>query len=133
MRLLLSLLLLLASAACAGARHAEPGTPERPDIMLVFMDDMGYGDTSAFGHPRVRTEHIDRLAEEGIRFTRFHVASPVCSPSRVAITTATYPSRWRIHSYEAKGAGVEGNAAITLLIHPHPPHELIGRCRETPS
>jgi len=70
-----------------------------PNIVLVFIDDMGWSDFSAFGNEDVKTENIDRLATEGIRFEQFYVNSPICSPSRVAISTGQYPQRWRITSY----------------------------------
>jgi uncharacterized sulfatase len=67
--------------------------------VVVFIDDMGWGDLSCFGNHEVTTEHIDRLADEGIRFEQFYVNAPICSPSRVAISTGQYPQRWRIGSY----------------------------------
>jgi uncharacterized sulfatase len=72
---------------------------DRPNIVLVFIDDMGWGDFSCFGNDAVITENFDRLAEEGIRFEQFYVNSPICSPSRVAISTGQYPQRWRITSF----------------------------------
>jgi arylsulfatase A-like enzyme/GH43 family beta-xylosidase len=60
---------------------------------------MGYGDLGVTGNTKVPTPNMDRLAREGTRFTQFYVNSPICSPSRVALTTGMYPSRWRIHSY----------------------------------
>ena len=63
---------------------------------------MGYNDLSCFGGTRVETTEIDRLAREGIRFTQFYVNAPICSPSRVALTTGQYPNRWKITSYLAK-------------------------------
>lgn len=74
---------------------------ERPNIILVFIDDMGWGDFSCFGNREVTTENIDRLAAEGLRFDQFYVNSPICSSSRVAISTGQYPQRWRITSYLA--------------------------------
>lgn len=73
--------------------------PGKPNIVTVFVDDMGWGDLSCFGNKEIETEHIDRLAAEGMRFTRFYVNSPICSPSRVALTTGQYPQRWRITSF----------------------------------
>ncbi len=70
----------------------------RPNVIVVFIDDMGYSDFSCFGGA-VETQYIDRLASEGIKFTNFYVNSPICSPSRVALTTGQYPHRWRITSY----------------------------------
>ena len=72
---------------------------DRPNIVLVFIDDMGWGDFSCFGNEVVQTQNIDRLAAEGVRFEQFYVNSPICSPSRVAISTGQYPQRWRITSY----------------------------------
>jgi uncharacterized sulfatase len=72
---------------------------DRPNIVLVFIDDMGWGDFSCFGNQAVQTQNIDRLAAEGVRFEQFYVNSPICSPSRVAISTGQYPQRWRITSY----------------------------------
>lgn len=71
----------------------------RPNIITVFIDDMGWTDLSCFEGKMVKTEHIDQLAAEGIRFTNFYVNSPICSPSRVALATGQYPQRWRITSY----------------------------------
>lgn len=71
----------------------------RPNIIVVFIDDMGWGDFSCFGNTTVRTQHIDRLAAEGISFEQFYVNSPICSPSRTALSTGQYPQRWRITSY----------------------------------
>ena len=70
-----------------------------PNIILVFIDDMGWGDFSCFGNRAVETQNIDRLAREGIRFEQFYVNSPICSPSRTALSTGQYPQRWRITSY----------------------------------
>lgn len=70
-----------------------------PNIVTVFIDDMGFTDLSCFGGTDTVTENIDRLADEGIRFTNFYVNSPICSPSRTALTTGQYPQRWRITSF----------------------------------
>lgn len=77
-------------------RHPAPG---KPNLVTVFVDDMGWGDLSSFGGERIKTENLDRLAAEGRRFTRFYVNSPICSPSRTALTTGQYPQRWRITSF----------------------------------
>lgn len=73
----------------------------RPNVVLVFIDDMGWGDFSCFGNQQAETPQVDRLASEGIRFEQFYVNSPICSPSRTAISTGQYPQRWRITSYLA--------------------------------
>lgn len=72
---------------------------EQPNVIVVLIDDLGWGDFSCFGNTAVKTEHIDRLADEGLRFSQFYVNAPICSPSRVALTTGQYPQRWRITSF----------------------------------
>jgi arylsulfatase A-like enzyme len=72
---------------------------ERPNIVVVLIDDMGWGDFSCFGNRDAKTPNIDRLAAEGIRFRQFYVNSPICSPSRCALMTGQYPQRWKITSY----------------------------------
>lgn len=64
-----------------------------PNVILIFMDDMGFGDLSAFGHPTIQTPNIDRIAREGQKWTNFYTASSVCSPSRGALLTGRYPVR----------------------------------------
>lgn len=85
-------------AACVRGSFAKEDTP-RPNIIFIFIDDMGYADPGCFGNPKMKTPNMDRLAAEGVRFTNFYVNSPICSPSRVAVTTGQYPARWKIHSY----------------------------------
>ena len=70
-----------------------------PNIVMVFIDDMGWADFSCFGNQEAKTPNVDRMAAEGIRFTQFYVNSPICSPSRCALTTGQYPQRWKITSY----------------------------------
>ena len=83
------------------SRHAAGATPvqvDRPNIILLFADDMGYGDLSSFGSPTIVTPHLDRMADEGVRLTSFYAAASVCSPSRVGLMTGRYPVRMGINS-----------------------------------
>lgn len=82
------------NAALAAAAPAGP----KPNIVQILIDDMGYADLGCYGGEIV-TPNIDRLAARGIRFTKAYDAAPVCSPSRVGITTGQFPSRQCIHSY----------------------------------
>ena len=66
---------------------------ERPNLVIIFTDDQGYGDLGCFGGKQVYTPNIDRMAEEGARLTSFYVAAPVCTPSRAALMTGCYPQR----------------------------------------
>lgn len=76
----------------AQAAPAAPG-PGRPNIVLLIADDMGWGDLSSYGHPVFETPNIDRMAQEGQRWTDFYVSSPICSPSRGAMLTGRVETR----------------------------------------
>ena len=91
---------------------------QKPNIIMVFIDDMGWGDFSCFGNKDAQTPNIDRIAAEGIRFEQFHVNSPICSPSRCALTTGQYPQRWRIHSFLNNRADNERRGCAQWLDHP---------------
>ena len=76
---------------------AQPA--DKPNIILIYIDDMGYSDPGCFGGDFTPTPNINRLAEEGTRLTQFYSAAPISSPSRVAITTGMYPLRWGISTF----------------------------------
>ncbi len=71
----------------------------KPNFIIIFTDDQGYQDLGSFGSPNIRTPHIDRMAAEGRKFTSFLVASSVCSPSRAALLTGSYPKRVGMHEH----------------------------------
>lgn len=64
-----------------------------PNLVVIFCDDLGYGDLGCYGNPSIRTPNLDRLAAEGLRFTDFYAAAPVCTPSRAALLTGRYAIR----------------------------------------
>ncbi|WAJ71796.1 sulfatase-like hydrolase/transferase [Catenovulum adriaticum] len=101
--------------ACANTVDKETrieSEHDKPNVVMIFIDDMGYGDISAFGNDQVPTPHIDRLAKEGQKFTNFYVNSPICSPSRVALKTGVYPHRERINSFlESRKNNAQRNMA----------------------
>lgn len=84
--------ILIAIALCGlmcGAAQAE----RPPNIVILFADDLGYGDLSSYGHPYIRTPNLDQMAAEGQRWTDFYAPAPVCSPSRGALLTGRLPVR----------------------------------------
>ena len=96
--LLLLTIVLLCGYSCKAKSQSETGG-KPTNIIFIFIDDMGYADLGCYGRADVHTPNIDRLAKEGVLFTQFYVNSPICSPSRTAVTTGNYPSRWGITSF----------------------------------
>ena len=89
---------------------------DRPNIVIILCDDLGYGDLGIFGHPSIQTTNIDRLAKEGIRFTSFYAAAPVCSPSRVGLLTGRSPNRAGVYDWipEARKPQPDGRDLVHL-------------------
>lgn len=69
------------------------GVAQKPNVVLILTDDQGYQDAGCFGSPRIQTPNLDRMAQEGTRFTSFYAAAPICSPSRAGLLTGRYPER----------------------------------------
>jgi len=84
-------LLLLPSSAVLLQAETAIATP--PNVIVIFADDLGYGDLGCFGHPTIRTPNLDRMAAEGVKLTQFYAASSVCTPSRAALMTGRLPIR----------------------------------------
>lgn len=85
--------LLVGAVASAGTNATNLAAERTPNVVLIFVDDLGYGDLGCYGATKVQTPNIDRLAKEGRRFTDAHSASAVCTPSRYALLTGEYPLR----------------------------------------
>ncbi|WP_198416730.1 sulfatase family protein [Marinilabilia rubra] len=94
--LLIAFLLL---AMLVGCHQEKSAGASSPNVIIIYTDDMGYGDVSSFGGDLLPTPNIDKLAEEGLKLTNFYVASPICSPSRAGLLTGMEPARWNITSF----------------------------------
>ena len=104
LRLLLLLILAFPAPWLAPQSSGQPSSGDGarvtpPNIVLIVADDLGYGDLSSYGHRVLKTPALDRLAAEGMRFTAFYAASPLCSPSRAALLTGRTPFRTGIESW----------------------------------
>ena len=116
----LATLFFVAASAGLKSTFAEDSNHEKPNILVIFIDDMGFADPSCFGNPLIKTPYIDKLAAEGIKLTNFYVNSPICSASRVALTTGQYQGRWKIHSYLNSRAG-NANRGMANYLDPSAP------------
>lgn len=106
-----ALIIAPVSAAAASTTIATP------NVVFIFADDLGYGDIGCYGAKDIRTPHIDRLATEGTRFTSFYVAQSVCTASRAALMTGSYPNR----------VGMSGALNHTSPTGLHPREKLLGQ------
>ena len=77
----------------AATAAAQTKAVRKPNFIVLFADDMGYGDLGCYGHPNIQTPNLDRLASEGVRFTSGYAAASVCTPSRVGLLTGRYAKR----------------------------------------
>lgn len=91
--------ILLAGTFGCLATTLTVSAQEKPNIIIIYTDDMGIGDLSCYNGGWVHTPNIDRLAAQGLKFNHYYTASPVSSPSRVALTTGMYPTEWGINTY----------------------------------
>src|SRR5688500_15071428 len=94
---------ILASLLIAAAPGAEAQRP--PNVVLILMDDLGYGDLGSYGAPDVRTPNIDRLAKEGVRLTDFYANGATCTPTRAALISGRYQQRFELE--RPLGIGVD--------------------------
>ena len=91
--LVLSSVVFFLMAGFVQQLQAAEKTTRKPNFVIIFCDDMGYGDLSCYGHPTIRTPHLDQMAAEGMRFTQFYAAASVCTPSRAGLLTGRLPIR----------------------------------------
>ncbi len=81
---------LLALASLARAAHQEPAPARRPNLVLIVADDLGVGELGCYGQQKIETPRLDAMAREGLRFTRFYAAAPVCAPTRCSLLTGLH-------------------------------------------
>jgi len=91
----------LAAAVPAAAvwRLASAAPAPKPNVIVIYADDQGYGDLSCYGATKLKTPNIDRMAAEGMKFTDFYVTAPVCTPTRSSLMTGCYPRRIGLHQH----------------------------------
>ena len=105
--------LLTCLVLTAHALAAEPA--KQPNVVIFLADDLGYGDLGCYGHPRIKTPHLDAFATQGVRLSQCYSASAVCSPSRSAILTGRTPHRNGVYTWIAPGSEVHlRTSEITL-------------------
>lgn len=90
----------IAGGLCASSASAleTAASPRPPNIIIVFADDLGYGDLRCYGAEKIKTPHLDRMAREGMRFTDFYCGAAICSPSRAGLLTGRYHVRMGINT-----------------------------------
>lgn len=93
----------------AFALGAKAGETQRPNIIFILADDMGYGDPHVYGQTKIATPNIDRLAAEGMRFTQGYAGAPVCAPSRCTLMTGMHGGHARVRDNFALAAGHVGH------------------------
>jgi len=119
----LSTVILLFLNSCEPEGSGNGSGFKQPNIIMIFADDMGYGDVGVFGHPTIKTPNLDKLAFEGQKWTNFYVAAPVCTPSRAGLMTGRLPIRsgmcsdqHRVLFPESKGGLPESEITIASAL-----------------
>ncbi len=118
----------LAVPGCGDAlsRSASSNKGRQPNFVVIFCDDLGYGDLACFGHPTIRTPNLDRMAAEGQKWTNFYVGASVCTPSRAALLTGRLPIRSgmcsdkrRVLFPDSAGGLPQSEITIARALKPH--------------
>jgi uncharacterized sulfatase len=104
-------LMVCCSCVVFAAAHTQVvlAAGDKPNVVVILADDLGYGDLECYGHPRFKTPRLNQMAAEGARFTQFYAPTPYCAPSRGSLLTGRYPWRhgvWRNPAPDAPGGGI---------------------------
>ena len=83
-----------------------PALADRPSVLFIYVDDLGYGDLGSYGHPVIKTPNLDALAASGLRLTSYYAPSALCSPSRAGVLTGRHPYRTGIRSWIPAGSNI---------------------------
>lgn len=113
----ISCFLLFSNASQLAAANdlADIGLAQKPNLVIFYVDDLGYGDLSSYGHPIVKTPRIDQIAREGIKYTQYYAPAPLCSPSRAGVLTGRTPYRTGVRSWIPEGQDVHlGKNELTI-------------------
>jgi len=92
---------------------------ELPNIIIIFVDDLGYGDLGCYGSGAVKTPVLDRMAEQGVRMTNFYASSPICSPSRAGLLTGRYPIRSHVAMPYYSSSSLMSKAMVVIGQYPY--------------
>ncbi len=119
--------LLVHQAQAQSTRHHSPATPDRPNVVFILADDMGYGDLACYGNQYIKTPNIDRLARTGTCFTQAYAGSGISSPSRCSLMTGRNSGNTRIRDNQCYAGGMTG-----LKINPRGDTTIVRRANLLP-
>jgi len=97
------IILLIALSICFHSCNEPIDKTQRPNVILIFADDLGYGELGSYGQTKIETPHLDKLANQGMRFTQFYTGSPVCAPSRCILLTGKHSGHAAIRGNDEAG------------------------------
>lgn len=98
-------LLVFVPSVIASLVMGQVSATDRPNVIVILADDLGYGDLACYGHAQFKTPHLDQMAAEGARLTRFHTPMPFCAPTRASLLTGRYPFRCGMNGNPAPDGG----------------------------
>jgi arylsulfatase A-like enzyme len=114
----------LAARPARAAQPKEGAMASKPNVLVILVDDLGYGDLACYGAPDLQTPHLDRLADQGIKFSNAYANCPVCSPTRAALLTGRYqemvgvPGVIRTHPRNSWGHLIPDARLLPVQLHP---------------
>ena len=109
------ILLMLLTVVTFFSHATQALATDKPNIVVILCDDLGYGDLECYGHPHIKTPNLNRMAQEGIRLTDCYSAAPVCSPSRVGLLTGRSPNRAGIYNFIPGGRDIYMRASEVTI------------------